>query len=120
MAAAPELHQNKRRLALFSAPCDLGASLRGANMGPAALRVARLAETIREMGYDIEDRGDAGKAGDPVSVPGLTGNYAKAPEIAAWTRAIETEALKIFAEGALPIFMGGDHSRDLSPPLTPD
>jgi arginase len=110
MAAAPELHQNKRRLALFGAPCDLGASLRGTNMGPAALRVARLAETIREMGYDIEDRGDVAKAGIAASVSGLAGNYAKAPEIAAWTRAIETEALKIFSEGALPVFMGGDHS----------
>jgi arginase len=110
MAAAAELHQNKRRLALFGAPCDLGASLRGTNMGPASLRVARLAETVREMGYDIEDRGDVGKVGEPVSVPGLTGNYAKAPEISLWTRAIESEALKIFSEGALPVFMGGDHS----------
>ena len=112
MAAAPGLLEKKRRLAFFAAPCDLGASLRGANMGPAALRVARLAETIREMGYDVKDCGDVAIPANLVqaSTEGLAGNYAKAPEISFWTRAIEAEALNILNDGALPIFMGGDHS----------
>jgi arginase len=112
MAAVPEPHQKKRRLALLGAPCDLGASLRGTNMGPASLRVARLAETIREMGFDIEDRGDVEKGAAIASSNAevLAGNYAKAPEIAAWTKSVETGARKIFSDGLLPIFMGGDHS----------
>lgn len=112
MPAAPELNVMKRRLALFGAPCDLGASLRGAAMGPAVLRVARLAETIREMGYEVEDRGDLSMeaVSIPASIPGQGGNYAKAPEISVWTKSIETEALSILREGALPVFIGGDHS----------
>jgi arginase len=109
--AAAEPHQIKRRLALFGAPSDLGASLRGTNMGPAALRIARLAETMQEMGYDVEDKGDVTPSspvpkGDAVGA----GNFDRAPQIAGWTRAVEMETRRIFAEGALPVFIGGDHS----------
>jgi arginase len=111
MAPAAPAPSN-RKIALFGAPCDLGASLRGAAMGPAALRVARLAETLGDMGCDIEDQGDVAKSAgaDSAVAQGLAGNYAKAPEISLWTRAIEAQAQAIFAKGALPLFMGGDHS----------
>ncbi len=110
-----ELHDNKRKLAFFGAPCDIGASTRGANMGPAALRVALLVETKKEMGYEVEDLGDVTplstfpeesvrKAGD------LQGNYSRAPDVARWTRAIEKKTMDIFSSGRLPVFMGGDHS----------
>jgi arginase len=110
--AAAELHSTKRRLVLFGAPCDIGASTRGANMGPSALRIARLAETIREMGYDADDRGDLAVLTDALPEPANpgSGNYYRAPFIAAWTRAVEAETLKIFEESALPIMLGGDHS----------
>ena len=112
MAAAPELHSQNRKLALFGVPCDLGASTRGTNMGPAALRIARLAECLREMGYDAEDRGDLQIIPAPLAPPVVPteGNYYRAPAIAEWTRAVETEAAKILASGALPIMLGGDHS----------
>ena len=91
-------------------PATLARRCAGSNMGPAALRLARLAETIRDMGYEVEDRGDIALTSFPADGEALTGNYAKAPEIAAWTKAIEDEALKIFRGRALPVFIGGDHS----------
>jgi arginase len=110
--AAAELHLTKRRIVLFGVPCDIGASTRGASMGPSALRIARLAETMREMGYDADDRGDLAVLTDAVCEPANpgSGNYHRAPFIASWTRAVEAETRKIFEEDALPIMLGGDHS----------
>ena len=110
--AAAELHLTKRRLAMFGVPCDIGASTRGTNMGPSALRIARLAETMREMGYAVQDRGDLAVSTAETSAPSDASgnNYHRAPGIAAWTEAVEAETRKIFEEGALPIMLGGDHS----------
>jgi arginase len=112
MKPASEPDVVRRRIALFGAPCDLGASTRGTNMGPAALRVARLAETLQELGYEAEDRGDVRpllpKSASPIPASGT--NYSRAPEILRWVKAIEAEANQILNEGALPVLMGGDHS----------
>jgi arginase len=107
-----ELDDLKRRIVLFGAPCDLGASVRGANMGPAALRVARLAETLRELGYEAEDAGNITPS-PTIPAPSsshLLGNYSAAPAILGWVKAIEAQASLILKGGALPVLMGGDHS----------
>ena len=112
MAAITELHDMKRKLAIFGVPCDIGASTRGTNMGPASLRIARLAETMREMGYDVDDLGDVRPDAQTIheTIPVGEGNYYRAPYIAHWTRAVEVRARKILDQGALPIMLGGDHS----------
>lgn len=104
-------HDQMCRIALFGAPCDLGASTRGANMGPAALRVARLAQTLGELGYEAQDRGDVtGPPAPMADAAKAEGNYSAATAILGWVKAIEAQALRIFGEGALPVLMGGDHS----------
>jgi arginase len=51
-------------LELIGAPTDIGASVRGAGMGPDALRVAGLAEALaRRTGFAVIDRGNL--AGPP-------------------------------------------------------
>jgi len=47
-----------KTIALIGAPTDIGAGHRGASMGPEALRVAGLAEALRERGLDVIDRGN--------------------------------------------------------------
>ena len=42
---------------LIGVPLDLGAGRRGVDMGPSAFRVAGLNEKIRELGYEVKDRG---------------------------------------------------------------
>jgi arginase len=112
MDPTSEPHATRRRVVLFGAPCDLGASTRGANMGPAALRVARLAETLQELGYEAEDRGDVANL-LPLKDALATGKSAssyRTPEILQWVKSVEAEASQILNEGALPVLMGGDHS----------
>ena len=47
-----------RSVSLIGAPTDIGAGARGASMGPEALRVARLGETLQSHGVDVVDRGN--------------------------------------------------------------
>jgi len=97
---------HRRDIALIGVPLEAGASRRGCVMGPDGYRTAGLAEALAELGHSVTDHGNVtpGTAA-PVAVKGKARN---APEIAAWTRAIDAAASA--AGDATPIFMGGDHS----------
>ena len=43
---------------LLGAPTDVGASRRGASMGPGALRVAGIAAMLQRLGRDVRDFGN--------------------------------------------------------------
>src|ERR1700749_4130857 len=47
-----------RRVSIVGAPCGFGASIAGVDLGPAAMRVARLRQRIESLGYDGRDLGD--------------------------------------------------------------
>src|SRR5688500_11489710 len=47
-----------KRVSLFGVPLGYGASMAGVDIGPAALRVARMSERIGQLGYEVNDRGD--------------------------------------------------------------
>ena len=88
---------------------DLGAGRRGVDMGPSALRLAKLASTLEALGHTITDLGNVSS---PVQE---TKQHAKAKtlpfidEIAATCK--ETyETLKGLPDAVLPLILGGDHS----------
>ena len=45
-------------ISLLGVPMDLGASRRGVEMGPSAVRLARLEERLESLGHDVTDAGD--------------------------------------------------------------
>ncbi len=98
------------RLALIGAPVDIGASVRGASLGPAALRLAGLGDALTRLGHDVSDRGDA----SPKDVAGelaFGGAGCRQPgDVAAWARAVHDRTLAALQEGATPVVLGGDHS----------
>jgi arginase len=96
------------KASLIGAPTDVGASDRGASMGPEALRVAGLSEALAARGLDVRDCGNL--SGPPN--PGLVrvGGYRNLAEVAAWNRAIYGAVRRELADGRLPILLGGDHS----------
>ncbi|MHA0110859.1 arginase family protein, partial [Klebsiella pneumoniae] len=47
-----------RAVQVIGVPLDLGANMRGANMGPSAIRIADLHQKIAVLGYQIYDSGD--------------------------------------------------------------
>ncbi len=88
------------RIDVFGVATDAGASTRGAGMGPEALRIAGLLETIGELGRDIADHGD------------LRASRGKGRQAEVLALATETSgrALDSLRSGGLPVFLGGDHS----------
>ena len=98
-----------RTCTLIGAPIETGASQRGCTMGPAALRTAGLAETLAGLGYEVRDEGDLAI---PPQSPRAHPNPAlhHLAETIAWTDALRAAGPLAARDGAMPIFLGGDHS----------
>ena len=94
-------------VSLIGAPTDIGASVRGASMGPEALRVAGLAEALAGHGIDVVDRGNLVGPPNPWQPP--IDGYRHLPEVIAWNGAVHDAVLAELSSGRLPILMGGDH-----------
>ena len=79
-------------------------------MGPAALRTAGLLTLLETMGLDVEDRGDLsiGEIAELADAPPANASHYR--EIQRWTRALSAHAYELTRSGAIPIFLGGDHS----------
>ena len=75
-----------RAAVLIGAPTDIGASDRGASMGPEALRVAGLGEALRNRGIEVIDRGNLTGPSNPWQPP--TEGYRHLAQVADWNRLI--------------------------------
>ncbi len=102
---------HSKSIALLGIPFDLGAGQRGSVMGPTALRLAGIAEGLRDLGYNVTDHGDlfapAQAARDFANPLGKCNSPA---EVAAWMRAIHDAAYGLLRAQTRPIFLGGDHT----------
>ena len=94
---------------LVGAPVDSGKSRQGCLMGPDALRTARLADALRDLGLTVLEKGNV--VPDAVDLPHRDGIY-RLSETVGWTRALSRAAEAAMAEG-VPVFLGGDHSLSL-------
>ena len=95
-------------VSLIGVPTDVGASVRGASMGPEALRVAGLAAALANHGVDVADRGNLAGPGNPWHE--AVGGYRHLDEVVAWNRAVHDAVLAELRGGRMPIVLGGDHS----------
>jgi arginase len=98
-----------QRIALLGAPIEIGASQAGTLMGPAALRTAGIARLLEQLGFAVDDHGD-------ISIPAVVSD-GEAPanakfydEVKTWIRTLSERSYWLASSGAIPIFMGGDHS----------
>ena len=94
-------------ITLLGAPTDIGAGHRGASMGPEALRVAGLAEALRDRGLQVVDAGNLVGPVNPWQAP--TEGYLHLAEVVAWNRAVMDAVCGQLRQGRLPILLGGDH-----------
>jgi arginase len=96
-------------IAILGIPMDLGAGRRGVDMGPSALRNARLAGALRGLGHTVRDLGDV-----PVPVAETVDKHEESGLIfldtilGACTNA--AQKLRELPERTFPISLGGDHS----------
>lgn len=103
-----------KKAALIGAPLGYGAGQLGSELGAEAMRLAslngrRLIDSIRELGYDADDRGNTDIV-RPVAAALSSDNPRYLKESLASFSGISDAVHGILGEGVIPIILGGDHS----------
>ena len=101
---------NDRTFILIGAGMDCGKRRLGCLMGPDAYRVAGISETLEELGWRVEDRGNL--VGPPAPKAAPSGELHALAETVAWTRLL-ADAAQEAARAGVPVFLGGDHALSL-------
>jgi arginase len=95
-------------VSLIGAPTDVGAGVRGASMGPEAMRVAGIDAALRAHGLEVADRGNLAGPPNPWLPP--VAGYRHLREVAAWCDSVHRAVHGELQQGRLPLVLGGDHS----------
>jgi len=98
-----------RRVSIIGVPLGFGSSLAGVDLGPAAMRIARLNQRIAQLGYEVRDLGDM-RIERPQTTPPPQEKAKYLLEISAACEALAVEVQNVMRAGELPIILGGDHS----------
>src|SRR3954464_3414273 len=107
--APPTQSISPKKLRVIGVPLDLGASRRGVDMGPSAVRVAGLEARLEAIGHVVEDAGNVAVAIPEQKKEGAaSAKYLK--EITATCTKSAELVLKTLEAGKVPVVLGGDHS----------
>jgi arginase len=105
-----QLSTARRSISIIGVPMDLGASRRGVDMGPSAIRIAGLAERLRRLGHDVDDTRNVPVPGRE-ELPSLEHAGPHFVEsILAVCAQLASDTAHAVRAGRLPIVLGGDHS----------
>jgi arginase len=104
---APSKMAPMKTVRLIGAPTDVGASVRGAGMGPDALRVAGVVEALRSHKLGVIDQGNLAGPPNPWTV--ASGGLRNLQEVVAWNRSVFDAVARALGAGEVPLLMGGDH-----------
>ncbi len=98
-----------RRVRIIGVPLDLGASRRGVDMGPSAMRVAGLEARLEALGHQVTDAGNIRVEIAETQASGNTSARFLTEITETCTRTAEA-VVKTLEEGLTPLLLGGDHS----------
>jgi arginase len=97
------------RVRVLGVPLDLGADRRGVDMGPSAIRAAKLHATLTKIGHDVLDGGnittvesEARKVKDP--------RLKYLDEVMLACKRLSQVVTKAMGADEFPLILGGDHS----------
>jgi len=100
---------NKRTVRIIGVPLDLGASRRGTDVGPSALRIAGLGNALRRMGYEVALEED-------IPAPAMETRRSEdkearyKPQILDVCTRLAKRVKEVVDAGEFPLVLGGDHS----------
>lgn len=99
----------EREIRIIGVPLDLGASRRGTDVGPSALRIAGLGAQLRRLGFSVAREDDIpAPAMETRTVEDEKARYK--PQILEVCTQLATEVKHHLEDGAFPLVLGGDHS----------
>jgi arginase len=98
-----------RTVRIIGVPLDLGASRRGTDVGPSALRIAGLGRQLRRMGYTVAREEDVPAPAMETGTPEDIEARFKPQILDVCTRLAE-RVVTILEDGDFPLILGGDHS----------
>lgn len=99
----------KKSVSFLGVPLGYGASMAGVDIGPAALRVARLHQRIARLGYSVQDLGDM-RLERPQTFPEVDDKLKYVREISNACEQLAVEVESILDKDQFPLILGGDHS----------
>jgi arginase len=97
------------RIRIIGVPLDLGASRRGVDMGPSALRIAQLEARLEALGHEVVDTGNV-PVPEREALPGITSALDLLPAITDVCRTLSERTAAAVRDGFAPLVLGGDHS----------
>jgi len=100
---------SKKAVGIFGVPLAYGASMAGVELGPAALRVARLNKRITQLGYEVRDLDDL-DVEEELSPPVPGDKLKHLQEIRDACAELARTVQEILEAGEIPLILGGDHS----------
>ncbi len=101
--------QPTRKIRVLGVPLDMGASRRGVDMGPSAIRVAGLEARLEALGHHVIDGGNIRvEIAETQAFGSQNARYLK--QIAETCTRTAESVVKTLEEGRTPLVLGGDHS----------
>ena len=106
--------QNEK-IGIIGVPQDLGASRRGVDMGPSAIRIGGLRQSLEHLGYCVNDYGNV-KCHDFEESVRTKNEFGNDPKLRYLEHVVETANLlkkrmaTVIDEKCFPLVLGGDHS----------
>ncbi|HEU5457365.1 MAG TPA: arginase family protein, partial [Terracidiphilus sp.] len=98
-----------RNIRVLGVPLDMGASRRGVDMGPSAIRVAGLEARLEELGHHVIDGGNIlVEIAETQDFGSLNARYLS--QIAETCTRTSQAVLEALEAGQTPLVLGGDHS----------
>ena len=100
---------SNRTVRIIGVPLDLGASRRGTDVGPSALRIAGLGAALRRMGYEVALEED-------IPAPAMETRRSEdkharyKPQILDVCTRLAKRVKEVVDAGDFPLVLGGDHS----------
>lgn len=97
------------RIGIVGAPVDLGQQRRGVDMGPSAIRIARLEDRLEALGHTVRDLGNIPASDMAIAAVGDK----RARYLADVVKQCELISGKVSAslgQGSFPLVLGGDQS----------
>jgi arginase len=105
----PATPRSVRPIRILGVPLDMGASRRGVDMGPSAMRVAGLEARLEALGHQVTDGGNIRVEVAETRAPGDRNAHYLSEIAETCTRTAEA-VIASLEHGETPLVLGGDHS----------